>query len=105
MTAVHPLCGHWVHAHEQDHGDVRVYVVATTALPPSRGRRHLNLRGDGSFDEQQPGPDDRPRATAGSYEFDGEWLTLRYRDPQRPVVAWRVSVRQAPAVLELVRQP
>jgi hypothetical protein len=73
------LCRHWIHAHEEDHGDVQVFRPLEHALPPSRGRRHLELRHDGSLVESRPGPDDRALAAPGRWTLVGGRLRL-FRD-------------------------
>ena len=104
MTPTATITGRWVHAHEQDRGDARVFVAAEEPLPPSRGRRRLNLRPDGSFDEDQPGPDDRAKASAGFYDFDGQELTLRYGDAARGAMVWAASLSGAPRRLTITRK-
>jgi hypothetical protein len=79
--APHPeLCRHWIHAHEEDHDDVQVFRPEEHPLPPSRGRRHLDLRRDGSLLETRPGPDDRALAAPGRWTLVGDRLRL-FRDP------------------------
>jgi hypothetical protein len=80
------IVGDWVHAHERDHDGVRVFVDAAESLPPSRGRRRLSLRADGSFDEARPGADDRTAGASGTYEFDGQRLVLRHHGQATPAV-------------------
>jgi hypothetical protein len=72
--------GDWIHAHEHDHDDVRVFVNAAQPLPPSRGRQRLSLRADGTFEDFRPGADDRTRSSSGTYQFDGKKLILRHHD-------------------------
>jgi hypothetical protein len=70
------LLGAWVHAHERDGAGVSVYVGADEPLPPSRGRQRLTFLDDGRFEEGRPGADDRAVRAGGTYELDGERLTL-----------------------------
>jgi hypothetical protein len=77
------IAGGWVHAHERDHDRTQVFVSAATALPPGRGRRRLQLLGDGTFKELRPGIDDRAVAADGAYTWDGQRLRLNFADPQR----------------------
>jgi hypothetical protein len=58
------LIGRWVHAHEEDEGDVRVYRPAGYELPPARGRRGLEFRPDGEVVVYGLGPADKPQAVA-----------------------------------------
>jgi hypothetical protein len=62
----------WVHVHEEDDGDVRVYRPAGYALPPARGRRGLEFRPDGELLLYGPGPADKPQASTARWEAAGE---------------------------------
>ena len=70
------ICRRWVHSHEEDHGDVQVYRPGDHAFPPSRGRRCLDLRRDGSLLETGPGADDRAAGSRGRWKLDGTRLRL-----------------------------
>lgn len=59
------LVGDWVHLHEEDDAEHRVFCRAGADLPPSRGRSVLTVRPDLSVERAGPGADDRPQ-TAGS---------------------------------------
>ncbi len=58
------LTGRWVHSHEEDEGDVRVYRPAGYDLPPARGRRGLEFRPDGEVVVYGLGQTDKPQAMA-----------------------------------------
>jgi hypothetical protein len=62
------LLKHWVHSHEEDTGDLRVYRPADYDFPPARGRRGFELKPDGRLLVYGPGADDRPEATTGRWE-------------------------------------
>ena len=66
----------WVHSHEEDSGDQRVFRPAEYAFPPSRGRRGFELRPDGSYAETAPGPTDKPEEASGTWELDDDTLVL-----------------------------
>lgn len=60
--------GSWTHSFEEDQGDVLVYrPTHAFAFPPARGRETLEFGDGGELIERTPGPDDRPRDTAGSW--------------------------------------
>lgn len=60
--------GSWTHSFEEDYGDVLVYrLTHSFAFPPARGRETLEFGEGGKMTEWRPGPDDRPRDTAGSW--------------------------------------
>jgi hypothetical protein len=65
------LFQHWVHAHEQDHGDLQVYRPAGYPLPPARGRRGFELKPGGELILYGPGPSDRPEVTAARWSPSG----------------------------------
>jgi hypothetical protein len=87
------LRGRWVHAHEQDSGDEMVFVPADTELPPSRGRRELELGEGGEATEGGPGATDRPEARPARWELtDDDELVIRSREGEE---AWRARVVSA----------
>ncbi|MBX0290902.1 hypothetical protein K3G63_10655 [Hymenobacter sp. HSC-4F20] len=48
----------WLHAHEEDQGDVRVYRPNTYAFPPSRGRTGFAFDHNGLFIQYDIAPTD-----------------------------------------------
>jgi hypothetical protein len=81
---IHWLRQEWVHAHEEDTGDTRVFRPASHPLPPSRGRRTLDLRKEGLLTQSQPGADDRRTRETGVWSLEGQTLTLRSGSPAAP---------------------
>jgi hypothetical protein len=71
------LVGSWVHSHEEDTADERVYRSRDHPLPPSRGRETLELHGDGTLTMHGPGPTDAPLESTGTWTLDGSDLLLR----------------------------
>jgi hypothetical protein len=70
VTDVPPeLLGHWVHSHEEDSGDLRVYRPADYAFPPARGRRGFELDADGEVVLYGPGPSDKPEARTARWSW------------------------------------
>jgi hypothetical protein len=69
---VDELLGRWLHSHEEDEDDVRVYRPAGYDLPPARGRRGLEFRPDGELLVIGPGPADKPETAAGHWEPAGK---------------------------------
>lgn len=66
------LFAHWVHAHEEDGSDHRVFRRADYAFPPSRGREGFEIKSDGSFVHHQIGPVDAPVIVNGTWKMQGE---------------------------------
>jgi len=66
---VAPIRGSWTHSFEEDEADILVYRPTDTfTFPPSRrGRESLEFGEGGELKELTPGPDDRPRDTAGDW--------------------------------------
>ena len=93
----------WVHVHEEDDGDVRVYRPAGSELPPARGRRGLEFRPDGELLVIGPGPADKPQTSSGHWASAGERrarvslpsadepqeLEIVSVEPDRLAVRWR----------------
>lgn len=101
MNAV-SIVGEWVHAHERDHANCRVFVSADESLPPSRGRRRLSFHADGTYVDAPPGADDRAACVAGVYQFDGNVL-LMHRPDNAPCLSYDVGVASDGKRLELTR--
>jgi hypothetical protein len=66
----------WVHAHEEDTAEARVFRPASFSFPPSRGRRTLDLRRAATLRQTRPGADDRPEAQSGRWRIEGDTLIL-----------------------------
>ena len=72
------LHGRWVHSHEEDADDERVYRPADYPFPPSRGRDSFELRPDGTATEWTPGATDRSVAKEGRWTLErGGRVALR----------------------------
>jgi hypothetical protein len=61
----------WVHSHEEDTDEVRVFRPKGYPLPPARGRRGFELRENGEFVQYGIGQTDKSEATVGRWEADG----------------------------------
>ena len=72
----------WLHAHEEDEGDLLVFRPADHPLPPARGRESLTLGPNEELVRGGPGPDDRHVSNAGTWRIDGRELVLQV--PGRP---------------------
>ena len=68
------ILGRWVHSHEEDEGDRKVFRPSTYAFPPSRGRSWFELKPGGSLLEGGPGPTDRSTSAPGRWTLDGDSL-------------------------------
>lgn len=72
-SASTPPTGRWLHSFEEDEPGVEVYRPAEGfAFPPARrGRESLEFGATGALSMGAPGPDDRPRETAGQWTAIG----------------------------------
>lgn len=84
-----PLYKRWVHSYEEDSEEETVFRPPSFDLPPARGRRSIELRGDGSYVESFPGPVDVPDEASGRWSLEGDRLALRPED-DRPEETWRI---------------
>lgn len=97
------LYGRWLHAHEEDTDDEMVFRPAATRLPPSRGRRGLELNPDGSSADMRPGPDDRPQISSGHWAVEADdWLVVE-SDADASRRAMRIVSADGDAIV--VRKP
>jgi hypothetical protein len=75
------LFKHWVHAHEEDTGDVEVYRPQGTPLPPAFGRTAIEIKRNGDFIQHDIGPADEPLRVAGHWNAEGtRQLHVELRD-------------------------
>jgi hypothetical protein len=81
----------WVHSHEEDQGDDMVFRPASFKLPPSRGRRSIELHSDGTLGHARPGPADRPERGQGRWEIDGDQLRLFRASGPAPAEVLRIA--------------
>jgi len=88
------LYGHWRHSHEEDSDGEMVFRPAQHAFPPARGRTGFELRPDGSYLENSPGPDDRPEQSSGCWSLEGDTLKL-HGARGRPDRTWKVARAEA----------
>lgn len=94
MTSPDRLHKCWVHSYEEDRDDEAVFRPATFDLPPARGRRSIELRGDGSYVEAFPGPVDVPQETGGRWSLAGDELKLQ-PDGGQAGESWQVVIAEA----------
>jgi hypothetical protein len=78
VTTVDPklLTRAWVHAHEQDHDGLQVFKPLGTALPPSRGRRMLDLSQAEKMTLTKPDASDRPTSHNAHWKLVDDQLSL-----------------------------
>src|SRR5687768_13478339 len=98
------LQGSWTHSFEEDEGDVQVYrPTQSFEFPPARrGREILEFGAGGALTEQTPGPDDRPRATMGTWTALGMNRFGLGGTPEAPGQVIEV-VEQTPEMLKIRR--
>ena len=78
MTAYNEDCiyKHWIHSHEEDIEDKKVYRPSTFEFPPSRGRDGFEIKENGEFILSFPGPTDRSEKTIGNFTIDSNKLNV-----------------------------
>lgn len=75
----------WLHAHEEDQGDVRVYRPNTYNFPPSRGRTGFAFEQNGLFTQYDIAPTDGMQGRKGQWAVkDEHTLRITLDDKQEP---------------------
>lgn len=75
------VSGRWVHAHEEDTETEMVFRPADRPLPPARGRTAFEIRPDGTYVEEGPGPTDKPEEKAsGTWSVEDGDLVLAVQE-------------------------
>lgn len=67
-----PLERTWLHAHEEDQGDVQVYRPNTYAFPPSRGRTGFMFDHNGLFTQYDIAPTDGIEGRKGRWTAEND---------------------------------
>lgn len=73
----------WLHAHEEDQGDVRVYRPNTYAFPPSRGRTGFAFEQNGLFTQFDIAPTDGLEGRKGTWKAENDQTLLISLDDKK----------------------
>ena len=78
MTVYNEDCiyKHWVHSHEEDTVDKKVYRPSTFEFPQSRGRDGFELRENGEFILYVTGPTDKSEKILGNFTIHSDKLNV-----------------------------
>jgi len=74
---------HWIHSHEEDTEDAKVYRSSDYEFPPSRGRRGFEIRDGGEFIQYDIAPTDGSRIVVGRWELEGPNSIRIYLENQK----------------------
>ncbi|GAA4000326.1 hypothetical protein GCM10022408_09240 [Hymenobacter fastidiosus] len=77
------LEGTWLHAQEEDQGDVRVYRPNTYAFPPARGRTGFQFDHNGLFTQFDIAPTDGLEGRKGQWKASGSAKVIISLDDKR----------------------
>ncbi|WP_227608323.1 hypothetical protein [Hymenobacter translucens] len=73
----------WLHAHEDDQGDIRVYRPNTYAFPPSRGRTGFSFDHNGLFTQYDIAPTDGLEGHRGVWKAESSTVLRISLDDHR----------------------
>ena len=78
MTSYNEDCiyKHWIHSHEEDTEDKKVYRPSTFEFPQSRGRDGFEIRENGEFILYITGPTDKPEKILGNFTIDSNKVNI-----------------------------
>ena len=74
------LQNHWIHSHEEDTKDERMYRSSDYNFKPSRGREGFILKTGGELKITPLSPNDKPVTYTGTWKVEGANLVLNYED-------------------------
>ena len=82
---------HWMHAHEEDVGGVKVYRQKDYKFPPSRGRTGFELKASGECTYYDIAPADGIKAVPGKWQIEGkDRIVLNFTDAKRQPLTLQV---------------
>ncbi|WP_400193721.1 hypothetical protein [Hymenobacter sp. B81] len=100
-----PLYRTWLHAHEEDQGDVLVYRPNTYAFPPSRGRTGFAFDANGLFTQYDIAPTDGLEGHKGQWRGQSDrMLRISLADGREPDYLLEI-VSLEPELLKVRRLP
>lgn len=80
----------WVHSHEDDTSDTKVFRPEVYKFPPSRGRFSFELKASGRSGIHGIGATDRAQPTEGTWSVENDDLILSSADEEIPKLVFRV---------------
>lgn len=87
MTGL-PECvfGRWLHSHEEDSPESRVYRPRDYPFPLARARAGFEIKEDGTFVRHTIGPSDAPHRTVGRWRAQGNRIDVELADGTRDLL-------------------
>ena len=77
------LLGVWVHSHEEDYDDIKVYRPSSYQFKPSRGREKMNILDNGILEYTPIAPNDLPKTFNGTWMVSKSNLVLEYENNKK----------------------
>jgi hypothetical protein len=77
------LIGEWVHSHEEDKDNLKVFRLSSHDFPPSRGREKIYLKEKNSLVYTPIPPNDLPKPYIGTWKVDKTELVLEYDNKKK----------------------
>lgn len=77
------LIGEWVHSHEEDSDNSKVFRLSSYEFPPSRGREKINLKEKGSLVYTPISSNDLPKSYNGTWKVDKSELILEFDNKKK----------------------
>ncbi|MCB9276056.1 MAG: hypothetical protein H6564_18570 [Lewinellaceae bacterium] len=95
------LYGAWVHSHEEDTPDVRVFRPHDYNFPPSRGREGFEIKAGGEFIHYGIAPTDGTLSRKGAWVMEsGNIVKVTFAQGEPSAMAFEV-VEASPALLKI----
>ena len=77
------VTGSWVHSHEEDKNNVKVFRPSSYKFPPSRGREKIVLKENNRLEYTPIAPNDFPETYIGSWKVKHGNILLEYDGKQK----------------------
>jgi hypothetical protein len=90
----------WIHSHEEDTEDKKVYRPSTFEFPPSRGRDGFEIKENGEFVLSIMGPTDRPEKIVGNFTKDSNKLNVELVSIQKSYIMTILSCDENQLVIQ-----
>jgi hypothetical protein len=93
---------HWIHSHEEDTKDQKVYRPSTFEFPPARGRDGFEIRPNGEFVLFFPGRTDRSEKTIGKFTINSNKLNVELDSFQKSYIITILSCDENRLIIQKI---
>ena len=95
------IFNHWIHSHEEDAENKKIFRNETFEFPPSRGREGMDIYENGTIIFRNITPDDRIKQSVGTFEIqEPNTLNIYFSDTTPELTMKMLSCETGKLIIE-----